>query len=87
MPANNNLGDKQPASYEIWINGTSTWEVKQNGTTVPGAHVKQVEFEEGHMDGPNGRTYYPIPHSGRGRVRLPDGTEVSGVPLKVESTT
>lgn len=72
-------------SYEIWIDATGTWEVKQNGTTVPNAHVKKVEFDEGYKDGPKGRTYYAIPGSGRGTVRLPDGTTVANVPLKAVS--
>jgi hypothetical protein len=69
-------------SYEIWASGKGTCEVKQNGTTVPGAHVKRIEFPEGHRNLPNGgRTYYP---SGPavGTVRLPDGTEVTNVPVK-----
>lgn len=67
--------------YEITSDGSGGWVVKENGAFVPGAYVKRVEFDEGYVDGPNGRTYHVKPGSGRGLVRLPNGIEISSVPL------
>lgn len=44
--------------------------------------MKRIEFDENYKDGPSGRTYYIRHGSGRGTIRLPNGSEISNVPLK-----
>lgn len=68
-------------SYEVKANGDGKWIVEQSGVPIPEAHVKQIECDEGYTDGPNGRTYYPIPGSWKATIRLPNGNLIPGVPL------